>query len=122
MRIAPGSWEPSRSLRQRGAPVKAWVEGTPREHVHRGWQHPTVWNSRTEQSLEVEETVASPNTDESVVGTGCASVIATNDEEAGSLATDHPLFWRSASKGKETPGERRASAKVDGRRETRRTL
>lgn len=51
-----------------------------------------------------------------------ASAIRSNNEEAGSLATDNPLFWRRALKGKETPGERRVSAKVDGRRETRRTL
>jgi len=51
-----------------------------------------------------------------------ASVIGNNDEEEGNLATGNPLSWRRASKGKETPGERRGSAKVDRRRETRRTL
>jgi len=88
--------------------VKAWVEGTPRELEASRVATPEVRDSGTEKRLEVEEEMA--------------SVIWTNDEGAGSLATDHPLFWRRALKGKETPEERRASAKVDGRRETRRTL
>jgi hypothetical protein len=105
--FAPGSWETSRSPWQRGAPVKAWVEGTQGSPCAEGGDTHRV-------RLESGEKPRG----------GGREDFGLQDQPRGGRdpVTGNPLLARKDFERERTPEERRVSARVDGRRETRRTL
>jgi len=91
-----------------GIPVKAWVEGNPRELV--------LAAAAMQRRVELRD-----GTNPRGRGKRWLRSPWTNDAEEGLLAKGEPLSRRRASKGRDASEEGRSSANVGGRLETRRT-